>query len=102
MSVAGLCATDAEAVAVPLLNHSFEGPAVSPPPGSTDQADYVSIFIDDWNKAGPLTDLGFIFGILDSGVFVNVPSGPIPAVGNADGPELGPVEGSDDGPQDGD
>jgi len=85
MSV-GLHATDAHAVDIPLLNASFEGPAVSPPPGSVDQADYVSIFIDDWDKDGPLTDLGFIDGILDSGVFVNVPSGPIPAVGNADGP----------------
>lgn len=95
VSVVGLSATDAKAVDLPLVNPSFELPAVPfPTDPNPDQADFVLLDINGWNKTGPFgNDPRAPVGVQDTGVFLNLPFDPgsgslVLPTSNADGNQL--------------
>jgi len=79
--------------AIPLLNASFESPTIIVDPDSVDPFATVRESVDDWNETGPTYERFGRVGLLDTGVFLNVPTPidattTIPPIPNADGNQL--------------
>jgi hypothetical protein len=84
---------EAQTQSIALNDPSFELPQIAPPgPGST-AADVVLPFFVGWQETGALTTEQGFTGLLDAGVFLNIPfdlggGNVIPAIPNADGNQL--------------
>ena len=85
----------ASAEDITLLNPSFELPSVPfPTDPNPDQADFVLLDIQGWNKTGPFgNDPRAPVGMQDTGVFLNLPFDPgtgslVQPTSNADGNQL--------------
>lgn len=85
----------ASAEDITLINASFELPSIPfPTDPNPDQADFVLLDIDGWNKTGPFgNDPRAPEGVQDTGVFINVPFDPgtgelVLVTDNADGNQL--------------
>lgn len=91
----GVFGAQAQASEIPLVNPSFESPAVSfPTDPNPDESDFVLLDIQGWNKTGPFgNDDRAPVGVQDTGVFLNLPfdpgtGEPVLVTGNADGNQL--------------
>lgn len=93
VSACFIAAGQASATSIALNNPSFEQPAIALPGPGSGAADIVLPFVPGWIETGvESTEQGFT-GLLDSGVFLNIPFelapgfvvGPVP---NADGNQL--------------